>query len=155
MEQEAPILVVEDQPELLELLGILLDFEQYRVALMTDGQEAVDWLAHDRPALVILEWLLPKVGGDRVIAGTRERYGAEVPILVLSTGANSTMARLAGADAYLRKPYHIDDLVSTVHQLLAPYHCLPWMDDCRSRPCRVNTVEQIHRTSAPSACFQS
>ncbi len=119
MEQEAPILVVEDQPELLELLGMLLDFEQYRVALTADGQEAVDWLAHERPALMILEWLLPKVAGYRVIAGARARYGAHVPILVLSTVANSEMARLAGADAYLRKPYHINDLVITVHQLLA------------------------------------
>ncbi len=114
-----PILVVEDNPDLLEVLGMLLDFEQYHVALTADGQEAIDWLTHERPALMILDWRLPKVGGDRVIAETRERYGRQVPILVLSAVADSEEALQAGADAYLRKPYVIEQLVDAIARLLA------------------------------------
>ena len=114
------ILVVEDNPQLLEVLGILLDFERYRVTLKADGQEALNWLARQRPALVILDWRLPKMSGDRVLAGIRERYGARVPILVLSAVADSAEARDAHADAYLRKPYAIEELVATIRRLLAP-----------------------------------
>ena len=113
------ILVVEDNPQLLAVLWILLDFERYRVTLKADGQEALDWLARRRPALVILDWRLPKVGGDRVLAAIRERYGACVPILVLSAVADSAEARQARADAYLRKPYAIEELVATIRRLLA------------------------------------
>jgi len=113
------ILVVEDNPQLLEVLGILLDFERYRVTLKADGQEALNWLARRCPALVILDWRLPKVSGARVLAAIRERYGAQVPILVLSAVADSAEAREARADAYLRKPYAIEELVATIRRLLA------------------------------------
>ncbi len=113
------ILVVEDNPRLLEVLGILLDYEHYRAALTSDGQEALDWLERRRPAMVILDWRLPTVGGDRVLAGTRERYGERVPILVLSAVADSEEALRAGADAYIRKPYSIPELVGTIRELLA------------------------------------
>ncbi len=113
------IWVVEDNPDLLEVLGMLLDFERYRVTLKADGQEALDWLSRQCPALLILDWRLPKVGGDRVLAVTRERYGAQVPILVLSAVADSEEARQAGADAYMRKPYDVEELVATIQRLLA------------------------------------
>jgi len=119
MEQRAPILVVEDNLALLEVLGILLDFEQYHFALTADGQEALEWLAPQRPALVILDWILPKAGGYLVLSATRARYGAHVPVLVLSAGANVEEALTAGADAYLHKPYLMEELVDTIHRLLA------------------------------------
>jgi DNA-binding response OmpR family regulator len=112
------ILVVEDNPNLLEVLGMLLDYEQYRCVLTADGQGALDWLARQRPALVILDWLLPGVGGGAVLDATRARYGADVPIVVLSAMADTTDVRQAGADAYLRKPYAIPELVATIQRLL-------------------------------------
>ena len=112
-------LVVEDNPDLLEVLGMLLDYERYQVALTADGQEALDWLAHKRPALMILDWRLPTVGGGTVLAKTRAQYGATVPVLVLSAVADSEEALQAGADAYIRKPYTIEHLVGTIRQLLA------------------------------------
>ncbi len=116
---EQCILLVEDDPEVLEVLGLLLHFEHYRVAFTADGQEALDWLARRRPALMIVDWLLPTIGGAGVVAAVRARYGATVPILVLSAVANPEAARRAGADAYLRKPCLTEQLVGTIHQLLA------------------------------------
>ncbi len=113
------ILVVEDNLELLEVLGMLLRYEHYRVALTENGQEAINWLAVQRPALVILDWLLPMVGGDRVLAATRERYGDQVPILVLSALPDPRETLQADADAYIRKPYLIPELVGTIQRLLA------------------------------------
>jgi DNA-binding response OmpR family regulator len=113
------ILVVEDNPNLLQVLGILLDYEQYRCVLVADGQEALDWLARRRPALIILDWLLPGAGGGMVLDATRERYGATVPILILSAAMDSEEARRTGADAFLRKPYAIPELIDIIQKLLA------------------------------------
>jgi DNA-binding response OmpR family regulator len=115
------ILVVEDNPNLLQVLGVLLDYEEYRSVLAADGQEALAWLAHRRPALVILDWLLPGVDGGTVLEATRAHYGTTVPILVLSAVADTTAVRQDGADAYLRKPYAIPDLMFTIHRLLATF----------------------------------
>ncbi len=113
------ILVVEDNPNLLQVLGILLNYEQYRCVLTADGQEALDWLALGRPSLVVLDWLLPGVDGAAVLNAVRARYGAAVPILVLSAVADSEAARQAGANAYLRKPYTVPELVDIIQRLLA------------------------------------
>ncbi|HVA91226.1 MAG TPA: response regulator [Chloroflexota bacterium] len=111
------ILIVEDDQRLMMVLGMLLEFEQFRFAEATDGQAALDWLASNRPALVILDWLLPKLGGAQVLAAVRDSYGTKVPVLVLSAVAEEV--RGTGADAYMRKPYIIEELVGVIRQLLA------------------------------------
>jgi DNA-binding response OmpR family regulator len=112
------ILVVEDNPNLLEVLGMLLDYERFCVAGAADGRRALEWLAGRRPALVILDWLLPGVAGAEVLAAIRGRYGAEVPVLVLSAVADGGQVLEAGADAFLRKPYVVEELVGAIHRLL-------------------------------------
>jgi DNA-binding response OmpR family regulator len=110
--------VVEDNPKLRDVLGMLLEFERMRFDLVADGQQALDWLASQRPALVILDWRLPKVGGAQVVRAIRELYGSEVPILVLSAAVDAAEARQAGADGHLRKPYAVEDLVAAIRRLL-------------------------------------
>jgi len=112
------ILVVEDNPDLLEVLGMLLEYERFHCAWAADGRQALEWLAERRPALVILDWVLPRVGGAQVLAAIRERYGAGVPVLVLSAVADAEQAAQAGADAYLRKPYAVEELVAAIRRLL-------------------------------------
>ncbi|MGH2387397.1 MAG: response regulator transcription factor [Chloroflexota bacterium] len=119
MEQGPPILIVEDDDQLMMVLGMLLEFERFGFLRATDGQEALDWLALIRPALVILDWRLPKVSGDQVLADVRARFDNQVPVLVLSAIAEAEEVRAAGADAYLRKPYAVDALVKVIRQLLA------------------------------------
>ena len=116
---QRPILVVEDNPEQLEMLGILLHSDHYAVDLTADGRQALDRLDRQRPALVILDWYLPNISGSLVAGAIRERYGTQVPILVLSAFAVGTEAMAAGADAFLSKPYHIAELVGTIRWLLA------------------------------------
>ncbi len=113
------ILVVEDDHCQLQMLGILLEYEHYPAALTENGQEALDWLAGQRPALVLLDWCLPGAGGSLVALAIRERYGAQVPILVVSARADTAKVETAGAGAFLPKPYHIAELVGTIQRLLA------------------------------------
>ncbi len=111
------ILAVEDDRALLEVLGMLLDYERFRCIPAADGRQALALLAQERPALVLLDWVLPGVGGPAVLAAIRERYGAEVPVLVLSALASAEEALAAGADAYLRKPYAVEELVGAIRRL--------------------------------------
>ncbi len=113
------IVVVEDNLALLEVLGMLLGYERLSCVPASDGRQALGWLARRRPALVILDWLLPEVGGAEVLAAVRMRYGREVPVLVLSAVADGGRVLGAGADAYLRKPYAVEELVGAVRRLLA------------------------------------
>lgn len=73
------ILVVEDNAPLREVLGILLDYEWFRVAGAADGRQALDWLEQHCPALVILDWLLPRVGGAEVLAASAGAMGPRCP----------------------------------------------------------------------------
>jgi DNA-binding response OmpR family regulator len=114
------VLVVEDDLPLLEVLGMLLEFEHFRCIPAADGLQALELLEDQRPALVILDWLIPKMSGPEVLAAIRERYGAKVPVLVLSAIADAEEARQAGADDYLRKPYAIEELVAAIRRLLQP-----------------------------------
>ncbi len=117
MEPREPlVLIVEDDHRLMMVLGMLLEFEHFRFAEAKDGQEALDWLASHRPALVILDWLLPKVAGARVLEAVRSRYGTTVRVLVLSAVAEEV--RDTGADAYVRKPYVVEELVEVIRKLL-------------------------------------
>jgi DNA-binding response OmpR family regulator len=114
------VLVVEDDLPLLEVLGMLLEFEHFRCLPAADGLRALELLEEQRPALVILDWLLPKMSGPQVLAAIRERYGSKVPVLVLSAIADAEQARQAGADDYLRKPYAIEELVAAIQRLIQP-----------------------------------
>lgn len=116
--ERGAILLVEDNRALREVQGMLLEYEHWRYVAAADGREALDWLEGHRPALVILDWRLPRVGGLEVLAAVRGRYGDAVPVLVLTAVADAGEAQAGGADAYLRKPYAIEDLVGTIRRLL-------------------------------------
>jgi DNA-binding response OmpR family regulator len=63
---------------------------------------------------VVLDWHRPRQGGSHLLSAIRERHDHAVPILVLSTLAGIEMARHAGSDAFLRKPYFVNDLVRMI-----------------------------------------
>ena len=113
------ILLVEDDDALRQVQGMLLDYEKLHFVAVTDGEEALTWLADHHPALVVLDWRLPRVGGAQVLAAVRERYGNHVPVLVVSAVADAEDVRAACADAYLRKPYAVEELVTVIRRLLA------------------------------------
>ncbi len=113
------VLVAEDDPDLLDVLSRQLDLERYHFVLTADGQEALDLLALLRPALVIFDWRRPTVGRRRVLSTIREWHGGKAPILVLSADPETEATRDGEADAFLRKPYSIPDLVGAIQRLLA------------------------------------
>jgi len=116
------ILAVEDEPDQLELLALLLREEGFAIDTAANGLEALDKVAHSRPDLIVLDVSMPKMNGFTCCQKLRENPAtAAIPVLML-TGLRSQFAQINGfahgANAYLTKPYKPAELISEVHRLL-------------------------------------
>ena len=115
-----PILVVDDDAKIVRLVRTYLERDGHRVTEASDGRMAIDSMASDPPALVVLDLMIPEIGGLDVLMRTRAD-GSRVPILVLSA-RGLTSDRItgleAGADDYLPKPFSPAELVLRVRRLL-------------------------------------
>ncbi|HEY6054372.1 MAG TPA: response regulator [Gaiellaceae bacterium] len=116
------ILVADDDEDILALVSLRLRRLGYRVAEARDGEEALAEVARERPALVILDLMMPRVDGYGVIRRLRaDPETASLPVVVLSARARSADAAAgleAGADAYLSKPFRAEELAATIRGLL-------------------------------------
>ena len=117
------VLVVDDEKELLKLVGILLKRINVESIPIADGASALDWLeAANRPDLIILDLMLPGIDGFEVLRRIRTRKDMDaVPVLILSAKADPTTIRTAldgGADGYITKTYLATSLVPRVQTLL-------------------------------------
>ena len=113
------ILVVDDEPAMVGMVGALLGEEGYQIVTAYDGETALRRHADERPDLVILDRRLPRLSGDDVCRGIRAV--ANTPILMLTGERGSEeRARLLdlGADDYLEKPFSKKELSSRVRALL-------------------------------------
>ncbi|MEU1289098.1 response regulator transcription factor [Kitasatospora sp. NPDC005856] len=116
----ARLLVVDDEPALRDALESSLAFEGYEVATATDGYEALESVERDRPDLVLLDIMMPRMDGLTAVRRMRSR-GDTVPVLML-TARDAVGDRVTGldvgADDYLAKPFELDELLARVRALL-------------------------------------
>jgi len=113
------VLVVDDDPNVRQLIRWALEDEGLAVVAAADGRAALDAIARERPALVVLDMSLPLVDGYGVAAALQRSYGADIPILLITAdGRAAEKARRTGARAYLHKPFEVDDLVRAVRRIL-------------------------------------
>src|SRR5712691_8478648 len=119
---ERPILVVDDDAKIVRLVRTYLERDGFSVVTAADGPAALDAIERHRPALVVLDLMLPELDGRAVIrAVRRDDQAAATPILVLSA-RGTTLDRIAGledgADDYLPKPFSPAELVVRVRTIL-------------------------------------
>ena len=116
------VLVVEDEPAQLELLTYNLDSAGYRVIQAQDGEEASLLAEEEQPALIVLDWMLPKLSGIEVCRQLKKKSDTkEIPIIMLTArGEEDDRVRGldTGADDYVTKPYSINELVARIRALL-------------------------------------
>ena len=114
-----PILVVEDDEDTVAALRMLLKDEGYASITAPDVQQAIDALERHDPGLVLLDWSLDDGSGEAVLAAARGRDGANPPV-VLMTGSSNLSARARAADAILKKPFDVGDLLRIVERYYRP-----------------------------------
>jgi two-component system chemotaxis response regulator CheY len=116
---EKEILVVEDDPDLREMVQWFLEEEGFVVKTAGDGREALDCALMNKPSLVLLDITLPAIDGFGVAAGLHKAYGGCVPILTMTADGRATeKAGKIGAVGCLCKPFELDALVEAVRAAL-------------------------------------
>jgi DNA-binding response OmpR family regulator len=116
------VLIVEDDIHISKLIAMLTDEAGYRSIMVGTAAEALARIERDNPDLVILDWMLPDMPGDQVCRVIKQRSARVfLPVLMLTARAElaDRVAGLnAGADDYLTKPFHSDELLARARALL-------------------------------------
>lgn len=118
-EKKNTILVVDDEPQVQKMLGILLDVQNYKIATGLTGKQGVRMAASIKPDLVLLDLGLPDMDGKDVIAAIRE--WSQVPIIVLSVCSldeEIINALNMGANDYVTKPFNVEVLLARMNAAL-------------------------------------
>ena len=113
------ILVVDDEPNILEVVSAYLRRELYRVVTAADGDEALKQAAEHNPDLIVLDVMLPKLDGLEVVR--RIRATSNTPIIMLTARGEETDKLVGlgmGADDYLTKPFSPRELVARIKAVL-------------------------------------
>jgi CheY-like chemotaxis protein len=125
-----PILVVEDVPNILELLDVTLRFKGYPVATASNGEEALELVSKKEPALVITDIMMPKMDGYTLAFNLRRKpETSHIPIIFLSatyvTPEDKAFAMSLGAVRFLEKPVDTEDFLLTVAEVLTDNQVTP------------------------------
>jgi CheY-like chemotaxis protein len=117
------VLIVDDDLDMIEVIELVLHDAGYATRSALNGQQALDAVAAEMPALIVLDMLMPVMNGWQFAQVFRSRYGRAVPIVV-ATAAEHIERRRNGLDVtdVLPKPFEISDLLRLVarHVQLPP-----------------------------------
>jgi DNA-binding response OmpR family regulator len=120
MKPQPRILLVDDERAITSNLAPFLERAGFQVAIASDGEEALDQVDRFAPSLVVLDVLMPRLGGRAVLRRLR-RDGNWTPVILLTQVGESTeraMALEEGADDYLNKPFDPHELVARIRAIL-------------------------------------
>jgi len=117
-----PLLVVEDVPNVMELLEVTLRFKGYPVTTARNGQEALEKIATNRPALVITDILMPKMDGFSLVHRLRlDPETRDIPVVFLSatyvTPEDKSFAQTIGVTRFIEKPVDLESFLPIIDQL--------------------------------------
>src|SRR5215813_15593898 len=118
----ATILVVDDDRELNDGVRAVLERQGYRVIQACNGIQARDAVYRQRPDLVILDMMMPRMGGFPVLEHFRDKPDAP-PIIMMTANEGSrhkAYAEFLGVVSYIRKPFPMEELLEQVEQAFAP-----------------------------------
>jgi CheY-like chemotaxis protein len=109
------VLVVDDDPDILDAICDILDAEGYRVSRARHGLEALEQVEAARPDIILLDLMMPVMDGVAFSHALRQRPRVrDIPIVVISADGNPQRAASVGAAGYLAKPFDIEALLAQV-----------------------------------------
>lgn len=122
-ERKIHLMLVDDEPDLVQIVLVRLKAAGYEVSIAYDGQEALEKVRKAQPDLMILDLMLPKLDGYKVCRLLKfDEKTRAMPILIFTARAqveDVTLATECGADAYLTKPFEAKALLAKIQELLA------------------------------------
>jgi two-component system, NtrC family, response regulator AtoC len=113
------ILVVEDDTDVRESIREVLEDAGYHVATAANGKEGLDRLERARPALILLDLMMPVMSGPELLAILQQR-GSDVPVVVVSAYCDNADAS-TGVSGFISKPVRLQKLLDTVREYV-PTH---------------------------------
>lgn len=123
------ILLVDDEPSIVKMVGKRLEVEGYEVLVAMDGQEALKKAQTETPDLLILDLMLPKLNGYEVCMMLKEdtRY-QKIPVIMFTAKAQEQDEKLGlacGANVYMRKPFKAQELLEQIRALTSKVASTP------------------------------
>ena len=116
------VLIVDDEPNIVISVEFLMKREGFGVSVARDGSEALERIRGERPDLVVLDVMMPKLNGFEVCEAVRADPELAGTLIVMLTAkgrvAEMSKGLALGADAYIAKPFSTRDLVARVKSLL-------------------------------------
>lgn len=115
------VLVVDDEPQVVWMLQFSLEAEGYQTYAARDGVAALEEIKEHHPALMLLDIMMPTMDGWSVLEHLQELPEEERPRVVVVSARSSLRDRAKaaelGADAFVSKPFSVDDLIDVLHGL--------------------------------------
>jgi CheY-like chemotaxis protein len=118
--QGMTVLVVDDEPQVVWVLQFSLEAEGYRTYSARDGRQALKEVSEHHPRLMVLDIMMPEMDGWAVLEAMtklpREERPRVVMVSALSSLRDRARAKELGADAFVPKPFNVDDLIGILHE---------------------------------------
>ena len=116
------ILLVDDDPEIIDSMRAVLESRGYQILVARDGNQGLAMAESDGPDLVVLDMMMPKRSGFLVLEKLRRSSPNPVRVIMITANEGSrhkAYAEMLGVDDYIRKPFAMDRLLDSVDRLLS------------------------------------
>ena len=121
----ATILIADDDPDILELISALLTEEGFHTVGFNDGLAALQHIRAQRPAVAIIDMAMPVMDGRELIERLRQEPGPPVPVIAMSAAFHPSSIQPIEVDAYLTKPFDLEELLGHVQYFSSHQNALP------------------------------
>ena len=115
-------LVVDDEADILHLIEIKLKKAGFEVVTARDGQEGLDKALTEKPDIMLVDVMMPKMDGYTVVSEVRQKLGSEAPLIIFLTAkgqeADVVKGLSSGADDYIIKPFAPRELIARINVIL-------------------------------------
>jgi DNA-binding response OmpR family regulator len=149
MKDSSKILVVEDEPNIAEVVRLYLEHSGYEAIILHRGQDVIEVVQTQQPRLVVLDIMLPDVNGYEICEGIRKLDGpaAQTPVIFLSAkgeGIDKLRAFNLGSDDYVVKPFDPNELMARIKAVLRRARSSePDMTEKRKPPAKILCAANI------------
>jgi len=119
-ESQLTLLLVDDDPMIVDSLGPLLERSGFHVLLASNGEEALSKVQSHHPDVIVMDVLMPRMNGRETLRRMR-KFNIWIPTILLTQVGEASERAVAleeGADDYLNKPFHSEELIARIHAVL-------------------------------------